>query len=216
MNYLQSADAAHRVVKAIEAEGGKAVAVKADVRDRAQVEAMALAVHEALGPVDTLVINASIAFPVMPFTEYPWEAFHAKLDGELGAAFHCCQAFLPPMLAARRGCIIAVSSGLSRRPGEGFAAHSAAKSGLDGLMKSLALELGPLGIRVNVVAPGLTLTDATARQPQESKDASARHTPLRRNACPDDIAGAILLMASDEARFLTGTYLPASGGSLML
>ncbi len=216
VNYLQSAEAARRVVKAIEADGGRAVAVKADVRDRAQVEAMALAVHEALGPADTLVINASMSFPVLPFTEYPWEAFHEKLDGELGAAFHCCQAFLPSMLAARRGCIIAVSSGLSRRPGHGFSAHSAAKSGLDGLMKSLALELGPLGVRVNVVAPGLTLTDATARQPQESKDASARQTPLRRNACPDDIAGAILLMASDEARFLTGTYLPASGGALML
>ncbi len=83
-------------------------------------------------------------------------------------------------------------------------------------MKSLALELGPSGIRVNVVAPGLTLTDATADQPEKSKQAVARMTPLRRNALADDVAGAVVLLASDEARFVTGAYLPVSGGIQML
>jgi 3-oxoacyl-[acyl-carrier protein] reductase len=78
------------------------------------------------------------------------------------------------------------------------------------------LELGPAGIRVNVVAPGLTLTDATAGQPQEAKDAVARMTPLRRNALADDVAGAVAMLASDEARFVTGAYLPVSGGIQML
>ena len=108
------------------------------------------------------------------------------------------------------------AEGLSRQPGEGFSAHSTAKSGLDGLMKSLALELGPHGIRVNVVSPGLTLTDATSFMDEARKAASAQRVPLRRNGLPDDVAGAIVLLASDLAGFVSGAYLPASGGSLML
>jgi len=77
-------------------------------------------------------------------------------------------------------------------------------------------ELGPSGIRVNVVAPGLTLTDATADQPQGMKDAVARATPLRRNALADDVAGAVVMLASDEAHFVTGVYLSVSGGIQML
>lgn len=94
--------------------------------------------------------------------------------------------------------------------------HSTAKSGLDAFVRSLALELGPHGIRINVVAPGLTITDATAFLPQEAKDASARATPLGRNAEPEDIAGVVLAMASDATAFVTGTYVPVSGGTLML
>ena len=216
VNYHTSGDAAHGVVAAIEAAGSRAVAVQADVRDQAQVEAMAAAVAERLGPIDTLVLNASIQFPVVPFTEYPWEAFQAKLVGELSASFFCCKAVVPSMIERRRGCIIAVSSGLSRHPGHGFCAHSTAKSGLDAFARSLALELGPHGIRVNVVAPGLTITDATAFLPQEAKDASARFTPLGRNAQPEDVAGVVLAMAADETAFVTGAYVPVSGGSLML
>lgn len=216
VNYHTSGDAAHGVVGAIEAAGGRAVAVQADVRDQAQVEAMAAAASEKLGPIDTLVLNASIQFPVVPFTQYPWEAFQAKLVGELSASFFCCKAVVPSMIEHGRGCIIAVSSGLSRHPGHGFCAHSTAKSGLDAFARSLALELGPHGIRVNVVAPGLTITDATAFLPQEAKDASARMTPLGRNAQPEDVAGVVLAMASDDTAFVTGAYVPVSGGSLML
>jgi 3-oxoacyl-[acyl-carrier protein] reductase len=111
---------------------------------------------------------------------------------------------------------VIVSSGLSRHPGMGFCAHSSAKSALDAFAKSLALELGPSGIRVNVVAPGLTITDATSFMPEENKNRSAEATPLKRNAQPEDIAGAILVMASDHAGFITGNYLPVSGGSQML
>ncbi len=118
--------------------------------------------------------------------------------------------------APPKGCTIAISSGLSRVPGRGFCAHSAAESGRDGFAKSLALELGPLGIRVTVVAPGLTLTDATAWQPQVAKEAATRRTPLRRNGQPEDVAAAVLALASDDARFITGTYLPVSGGIQML
>ncbi len=215
VNFRESESAARAVVEDILRAGGRAVALRADVRDAAQVSAMVADAGRKLGPVDTLVANANIGFPVKPFAEMRWEEFSAKLDGELRAAFFCCQAVLPGMMERRSGCIIAVSSGLSRRPGPGFSAHSTAKSGLDGLMRSLALELGPAGIRVNVVSPGLTDTDAIARQPEAMKQATAQTTPLRRIGQPLDVAGAVLFLASDHARFVTGTYLPVSGGALM-
>ena len=216
VNYLQNEKAAKAVVEAIETAGGRALAVQADVREESEVEAMVGWVSDELGFIDTLVNNAAIEFPVLPFMEYPWEAFHAKLVGELSAAFFCCRAVVPAMIEAGRGCIIAVSSGLSRHAGRGFCAHSTAKSGLDAFVRALALELGPHGIRVNTVSPGLTITDATAFLPQEAKDASARATPLRRNAEPEDIAGVVLAMAADTAGFVTGAYVPVSGGNLML
>lgn len=216
VNYHASEAAARAVVDEIRRGDRRAIAVKADVREEAQVRAMVAEVTRELGSIDTLVSNASITFPVRPFLDYTWEDFRAKLVGELGAAFHCVKAVVPSMIERRSGCIVAISSGLSRRSGPGFCAHSAAKSGLDAFARSLALELGPHGIRVNVVAPGLTDTDATAHQPAAMKEASARATPLGRNAVPDDIAGAVLMLASDAGRFLSGVYVPVSGGTLML
>lgn len=216
VNYFSSEAAAQQVVDEISSEGGKALAVKADVRDPHQVEAMVQQVSEAFGPIDTLVVNANASFAIAPFVDYNWEDFETKLLGELKGAFFPCKAVVPSMIEHKRGCIIAVSSGASRHASPGFCAHSTAKSGLDGFVKSLALELGPHGIRVNAIAPGLTVTDATAFIPQEQKDAAAQMTPLRRNGLPEDVASAILLLASEEARFITGAYLPVSGGIQML
>lgn len=216
VNYFRSKDAAQAVVDEILAGGGRAAAVRADVREADQVESMVARVNAELGVIDTLVVNAAISFPVMPFLDYPWEAFEAKLTGELKAAFFCCRAVVPQMIERGRGCIIAVSSGLSRQTAPGFCAHSTAKSGLDALMRALAAELGPQGIRVNTVAPGLTLTDATADQPEEHKAMIARLTPLRRNAVPEDVAGAVVALAGDELGFVSGAYLPVSGGNLLM
>ncbi|MBD2463485.1 SDR family oxidoreductase [Oscillatoria sp. FACHB-1407] len=216
VNYYGSEPAAQDVVESITSGGGRAMAIKADVRDPQQVDAMVQQVSDTLGTIDTLVINANANFPMAPFVDYRWEDFEAKLLGELKGAFFPCKAVVPSMIERQRGCIIAVSSGLSRDPGEGFVAHSTAKSGLDAFIKSLALELGPHNIRANVVSPGLTLTDATARLPQAHKDASAQRVPLKRNGLPEDVAGAILLLASESAGFITGAYLPVSGGVQML
>ncbi|HEY9883214.1 MAG TPA: SDR family NAD(P)-dependent oxidoreductase, partial [Thermosynechococcaceae cyanobacterium] len=177
VNYYGSKAAAVKVVELITSNGGRAMAVKADVRDPQQVDAMVQQVVDTFGVVDTLVINANANFAMAPFVDYQWSDFEAKLVGELKGAFLPCKAVVPSMIKHKRGCIIAVSSGLSRYPGEGFIAHSTAKSGLDAFIKSLALELGHHGIRANVVSPGLTLTDATAQLPQEHKDASAQMVP---------------------------------------
>jgi len=210
VNYFGSEAAAKVLVAEIQAAGGRAMAVRADARDRAQVEAMAAAVKAELGPIGILVLNAAIGFPMKGFLDHPWEAFEAKLLGELGAAFHGCRAVVPQMLERKSGSIVAITSGLARNPGWGFCAHSAAKAGLEGFVRALAFELGPMGIQVNAVAPGLTLTDATADLPEKHKQAAAEHTPLRRNGRAEDVAEAVLGLV--QARFVTGATLPVNGG----
>ncbi len=211
VNYFGSEAAAQAVVQAIRAAGGTALAVKADARDPRQLEAMAATVKAELGPIGILVLNASISFPMTGYLDYPWEAFEAKLLGELGAAFHGCRAVVPQMLERNGGTIVAITSGLARNPGWGFCAHSAAKAGLEGFVRALACELGPMGIRVNAVAPGLTLTDATAQLPEKHKEAAAAHTPLRRNGLAADVAEAVTGLV--QSGFVTGVTLPVNGGS---
>jgi 3-oxoacyl-[acyl-carrier protein] reductase len=215
VNYKKNREAGARTLAGIEKNGGTGILVQADVTDRSQVAAMVERTERDLGPVDILVNNANMSFPVMPFVKFPWEGFEQKLLHEMKAAFYCCQAVVNGMMERKQGCIVNVSSGLSRIPGPGFVAHTSAKSALDGFSKALALELGPYGIRVNVVAPGLTITDATANRPDAMKTAVADRTPLRRVAEPDDIAGAVLFYCADWSRFVTGTYLPVSGGVQM-
>lgn len=212
VNYLNNAAAAERVVQHITSGGGRAIAVQADVRVRDDVEHMVKTVGEHLGPIDTLVLNAHISSPIAPFVDLPWEEFEAKITGEMQAAFYCVKAVVPGMRARKKGCIVATSSGVSQYPPVGASAHSAAKSALNAFMRSLALELGPVGIRVNIVAPGLIMTDNTAPLPEQMKHMMARRTPLRRNGQPEDIAGAILMLVLDEAGFVTGNYLNVDGG----
>lgn len=170
VNYYSNETAAQQVVDTIENAGGKAVAVRGDVREMSQVGAMVRQVVDAFGTIDTLVINANASFKIAPFIEQTWEEFEAKLVDELKSAFYPCKAVVPSMIEQQRGCIIAISSMTSRHADPGFSAHTTAKSGLDGFVKSLATELGPDGIRVNTIAPGITLTDALAAQPQDWKD----------------------------------------------
>ncbi len=215
VNYSKSRERGQGVVAEIVAAGGRAILIGADVTERAQVEAMVKQTEVDLGPVDILVNNAAISFPMVPFAQHKWEDFERKLTHELRASFNCCQAVLTGMVERHSGCIVNVSSGLSRVPGPGFVAHSSAKSALDAFSKSLALELGPQGIRVNVVAPGLVPTDATAHLPKDLHERTKQRTPLRRQGSPEDIAGAVLFYCSGFSSFVTGTYLPVNGGIQM-
>jgi len=215
VNYVASREQGQKTVDEIAAAGGRAILVRANATVREEVVEMVRGVEAELGPVDILVNNASIEFPVVPFSEYPWHAYEQKVTGEAKASFFTCQAVIPGMIERRGGCIVNVSSTLSRSPGPGFVAHSSAKSGLDSFSKSLALEMGPHGIRVNVVAPGLTLTDATRGQPKQFHEAITAHTPLRRLAEPEDVAAAVAFLCSAGARHVTGVYLPVCGGAHM-
>ena len=136
--------------------------------------------------------------------------------GEMKALYNCSQAVLKDMVNRKSGKLIFVSSSLSRSPGNGFAAHAAAKSAMDGMAKVMAMELGPVGITVNVVGPGLTLTDATAGQPKQVHEQIAAITPLLRLAMPADIAGVVLFLASRLSDYLNGEYIPVTGGNFMI
>ena len=215
INYRSSEEEAQQVVDEIVNDGGKAIAVRADVLDKEQVESMFGQVTAEFGAIDTLVLNANMPFTIAPFIEQTWSEFEGKLTGELKAAFYPCQAVVPSMIEHKRGCIIAISSITSRHADPSFSAHTTAKSGLDGFVKSLATELGQYNIRVNAIAPGVTLTDPVSAQPQEWLDSRAEETPMKRNAQPEEIAGGVLLLASEPAGFITGTYLMVNGGSQM-
>jgi len=216
INYLQSQDKAEALKKDITKAGGKAITVQADVRDRTAVDRMLTTAEKELGPIDILVNNANINFPMQPFAEMAWPDIEAKLSGEIGAMVHCCQAVIPGMQQKKYGKIVLVSSTLSREPGHGFAAHCAAKAAMDSLARTMALELGPSNIFVNVVGPGLTRTDATAGMPAGVFTETAAHTPLQRVAEPEDIANVVMFLASDMAGHLTGQYIPVNGGEFMI
>ena len=216
VNYTKAKEAGEQVLEEIRQAGGTGILVKADVTDPEQVKAMVKRAEEELGPVDILVNNASISFPIVSFMEYTWEDFERKLTRELKASFLCSKAVVPGMLERGSGAIINISSGLSRHPSFGFVAHSCAKSGLDAFTRALATELGPGGISVNTVAPGLIITDATRHMPKEMHEAIRQQTPLQRLGEPEDIAAAVLFFCMDSARFITGTYLPVSGGIQMI
>ncbi|MGD9192777.1 MAG: SDR family oxidoreductase [Desulfobacterales bacterium] len=216
VNYIKSKDKAEDLLDGIKKAGGRGMVYQADVRDQGAVNVMVEATHKEFGKIDVLVNNANINFPIKPFTEFTWDQMEAKILGEMKALYNCSQAVLKDMMNRKSGKLIFVSSSLSRFPGYGFSAHAAAKSAMDSMAKVMAMELGPSGITVNVVGPGLTLTDATAGQPKEVHEQVAAITPLRRLGMPDDIAGVVLFLASSLSDYLNGEYIPVTGGSFMI
>ncbi len=216
VNYANNREAGQSVVDQITEAGGRAVLVQADVTVPEQVQQMIDTVRSEFGEIDTAVLNAGMNFPVKPFVESQWADFERKLVGEVKSAFHLCQALVPSMIQNHKGSIVVISSTLSRHSDMGFIPHCTTKSGLDAFVRSLATELGPEGVRVNTIAPGLTDTDATSFIPEDVKTAMGNALPMRRIATPDDIAGAVLMMVSDYAGYVTGSYTPVAGGGLMI
>lgn len=216
VNYYHSEEAALEVVREIESFGGKAIAVYANVKVYDEVAEMVSTIESQLGKIDVLVVNASMHFKMVTFSEMTWDDFSQKFLGELQAAWNCCKLVVPSMIDRKAGNIVMVSSGLSRHPGTGFIAHSSAKAGLNLFAKSLAFELSPFGIRVNVVAPGATLTDALRWAPPERLEAMAKTNLMQRIGQPEDMANAAMFFASELSGFITGGYIPVDGGRTML
>ena len=214
VNYIERGDKASEVVSAVRDLGRRAIAVQADVSDRAQVEKMFEEARRQLGEVSLLVSNAGIAgqVQIQDLTEERWRRFFAvHVDG----AFNTIQCALPYMLSEHSGCIITVSSMWGLRGASCESAYSASKAALIGLTRSLANELAPTGIRVNCIAPGVIDTDMLDELPSGVKDTLADETPLGRLGRPSDIAAAISFLASDEASFITGQVLTCDGGFIV-
>ncbi|GAA2401973.1 SDR family NAD(P)-dependent oxidoreductase [Actinomadura vinacea] len=188
----------------------------ADVTDRAQVETALADVREHLGPIGILV-NAAGLEGYKRFANLTFETWQRVLDVNLNGVFHCVQAALPDMTEAKWGRIVNISSS-SAHSGQPFMAHYvAAKSAVNGLTKSLALELGPLGITVNAVPPGFIDTPMLRRSEERKllggtvEDHIAR-TPVRRVGRPEDIAAACAFLVSEDAGYVTGQIIGVNGG----
>jgi len=221
VNFLQNEEAAAETIAACEAAGGTAEAFRADVTEPGAPARLADDVLDAFGTIDALVNNAFRPYAFDPenrklFWETEWSDYQAQIDGALRATHAMCQAVLPAMKAQTRGSIVNITTDLVERPTIPYHDYTTAKAALTGFSRNLAAELGPLGIRVNCVAPGLVYpTDASRTTKEDVKDAIAAQTPLRRIATPEDIAGPVLFLASDWSRFMTGQTLLVDGGLVM-
>jgi 3-oxoacyl-[acyl-carrier protein] reductase len=207
-------DHARAVADDIRAAGGQATAVALDVTEPASVEAAVTAALDGYGRVDILVNNAGIARDqlALRLTREDWDAVLAT---NLTAAFLCAQAVLKTMIRQRSGRIVNITSVVGQAGNAGQTNYAASKAGLIGLTKALALEVASRNITVNAVAPGLIDTDMTRALAEGAHQDWAARIPLRRLGTPEEVAGAVLFLASDEASYITGHVLAVNGGMYM-
>lgn len=221
INYLQNETAAAEVSERCIALGGDAWALRADVMNAQAVTEMVSEVLAETGSIDVVVNNAFRSYRFNPdtrarFQELDWNAYLDQFEGAVQGAANICRAVVPDMRRRASGSIINLSSDLVEHPVVPYHDYATAKAALVGFSRHLAADLGPSGIRVNCVAPGLVWPTDASRETRESlREQIAGQTPLRRVATPEDVAGPVLFLASDWSRFMTGQVLYVDGGLVM-
>ena len=214
-SYRGNADAAKTTADEIESIGTKALSIQADVKDPESAEAVVKAGLDAFGKIDVLVNNAGITRDdlIMRMSE---EAWREVLETNLFGAFWMTKAVTRPMLKARAGRIVNITSVSGQAGQMGQANYSSAKAGLIGLTKATARELASRGITVNAVAPGFVLTELTQNLPEALQNELIARTPLGRFGTVEEIADAVAFLVSEEARYITGQVLAVDGGLVMM
>lgn len=213
-------DAAERVAAQIRGEGGEAIAFHCDITDRTSVDAAVKAVLDGLGPIDVLINNAGWDV-FKPFTKTEPAQWEKLIAINLTGALHMHHAVLPGMVSRKAGRIVNIASDAARVGSSGEAVYAACKGGIVAFSKTIAREHARHGITVNVVCPGPTDTalfadyKEGAGNPEKLMEAFTRAIPLGRIGQPEDLPGAILFFASDDAAFITGQVLSVSGGLTM-
>lgn len=212
--YAGNTAAAEETKQQVEALGAAAAVFQCDVADEQAVADMVKAVKTQFGSVDILVNNAGITRDglLMRMKEADWQAV---LDTNLTGVYHCTKAVSKLMMKQRQGAVINLSSVVGETGNAGQANYAAAKAGIIGFTKAVAKELASRNIRVNAVAPGYVETDMTAGLPDSAKEDMLRSIPLGRPATADDVAQAVLFLASDQAKYITGQVLNVDGGMVM-
>lgn len=210
-----SASGAEQISQALQKNQIKGMGMALDVNDTAQIDQLLKAVAEQFGDVNILVNNAGITRDtlLMRMKDEDWDAV---ISTNLKSVYRMSQAVIRPMMKARSGRIINISSVVGHMGNAGQTNYAAAKAGMTGFSKSLAAELGSRGITVNCVAPGFIDTDMTRELPEEQRQALLQHIPAGRLGQAEEIAAAVAFLASPAAAYITGETLHVNGGMLMV
>jgi 3-oxoacyl-[acyl-carrier protein] reductase len=211
-----NAEGAEQAARSLAETGPKTLAIGADITSEEGRTRIISAALERHGRIDVLVNNAGI-LPRVPLMEVTPEVWHRTMQVNLDAAFFCSQAVLPTMRAQGRGRIINISSMSARTGGQASPPHYAtSKTGLVGMTRALARVVGAWGVTVNAVAPGMIDTEMIAALTPEQRQWWLDQIPLARLGAPDDVAGAVAFLASDDAAYITGATLDVNGGYFMI
>lgn len=211
VHYHHSRDTAEQIADKI-----NGIAVQADLTNVIQVQSMVDAVIAHYGHIDILVNNASSFAHDIDFDKSEWQDYEAEFKGVVGATINTSKAVVPFMKKQQYGRIINTLATLLQRPAIEHIVHTTAKSALLGFTRTLARDVGPFGITVNLVSPGMTLTDYSNQMPDDLKDKIAKQTPLRRLAQPEDVAKIAVFYASPLADFITSANIAPDGGLAIL
>ncbi len=212
VNFLSDHESAQEVVTLIEAGGGHAFAVQADVRQESAVRRMMERIGREKAPLSIVVNNANIPFVVKRLPDLSWSEFSKKVTEELAAAFLVTQQACTMMQPRHYGKFVYIGAGLAHHAMPEWSAHGVAKAALEHFAKYVAAEYGPWGITANVLIPGLVQTEASAFQPPAYRQRIIEQTPLGRIARPEDIAGAVLMLVEGDSAFISGASIPVNGG----
>lgn len=208
INQMKDEGNPQKILEDLRSCGGKGIVIRADITDETQVRTMVKEVEEAFGAVDILVNNYAAPIAQKSFADLSWADWQAQIDATLKAAFFCTHAVLPGMKKHRWGRIISINTIGIHHPSPLYHGYTAAKTAMLGFSRTLAVEMGPYNITVNIVSPGLTLTEEV--RGMLTSELQAKHEqriPLRRTGTVEDTANAALFFASELSSFVTGPYV---------
>ncbi|MDH3258044.1 MAG: 3-oxoacyl-[acyl-carrier-protein] reductase [Deltaproteobacteria bacterium] len=214
VNYSTSEAEADKTVALIEEQGGRAEKVKCDVASPNDVEGAIKRILDAKGKIDILVNNAGISRDTL-LMRVKEEDYHAVFDINVKGVLICTRAVIKSMIKNRSGRVVNISSVVGEMGNAGQSVYSASKAGIIGFTKSIAREVAPRGITVNVVSPGFIVTDMTDGLPDSQKEAYLKDIPLGRFGDPEDVARMVLFLCTDHSSYITGQVFRVNGGMYM-